>query len=151
MLTVSDMARSAPFYRKMCGYLKLTCVNDTPELLYHVGGRTALGIQPAAPQYQGSDRFVQGRVGLHHACFRFYSRDAVCDFATFFNANLAPLGGKAVRGPQEDAWAPGYYSFLFEDPDGIRLEVNHVPAKGLLAMDKPQVGGVDYGQPAAKL
>ena len=31
------------------------------------------------------------------------------------------------------AWAPGYYSVLFEDPDGIRLEVNHVPGKGLLA------------------
>ena len=29
--------------------------------------------------------------------------------------------------------APGYYSVLFEDPDGIRLEVNHVPGKGLLA------------------
>ena len=27
----------------------------------------------------------------------------------------------------------GYYSVLFEDPDGIRLEVNHVPGKGLLA------------------
>ena len=24
-------------------------------------------------------------------------------------------------------------SDLFEDPDGIRLEVNHVPGKGLLA------------------
>jgi hypothetical protein len=26
---------------------------------------------------------------------------------------------------------PGYYSVLFEDPDGIRLEVNHVPGKGV--------------------
>ena len=30
-------------------------------------------------------------------------------------------------------WAPGYYSVLFEDPDGIRLEVNHVPGAGVLA------------------
>ena len=28
--------------------------------------------------------------------------------------------------------APGYYSVLFEDRDGIRLEVNHVPGRGLL-------------------
>ena len=35
--------------------------------------------------------------------------------------------------PREDRWAPGYYSLLFEDPDGIRLELNHVPGKGLLA------------------
>jgi hypothetical protein len=28
--------------------------------------------------------------------------------------------------------APGYYSVLFEDPDGTRLEINYVPGKGLL-------------------
>ena len=33
------------------------------------------------------------------------------------------------EGPQ---WAPGYYSILFEDPDGIRVEVNHVPGRGHL-------------------
>ena len=35
--------------------------------------------------------------------------------------------------PAEDTWAPGHYSVLFEDPDGIRLEVNFVPGAGLLA------------------
>ena len=34
-------------------------------------------------------------------------------------------------------FAPGYYSVLFEDPDGIRIEVNHVPGKGLLP-DSPR-------------
>ena len=29
-------------------------------------------------------------------------------------------------------WAPGYYYILFEDPDGIRLEVNYVPGEGVL-------------------
>ena len=42
------------------------------------------------------------------------------------------LGAKIVHPPEDGAWAPGYYSVLFEDPDGIRLEVNHVPGKGLL-------------------
>jgi len=34
--------------------------------------------------------------------------------------------------PPEDGseFAPGYYSVLFEDPDGIRVEVNYVPGKG---------------------
>ena len=31
--------------------------------------------------------------------------------------------------------APGYYSVLFEDPDGIRLEVCFVPGAGLLGDD----------------
>ena len=26
-----------------------------------------------------------------------------------------------IHGPQEEPWAPGYYSILFEDPDGIRV------------------------------
>jgi hypothetical protein len=40
---------------------------------------------------------------------------------------LAALGytyvHSTVRGPEEGTWAPGYYSVLFEDPDGIRLEM----------------------------
>ena len=48
-------------------------------------------------------------------------------------ALLGEVGATIVRGPAEDAWAPGYYSVLFEDPDGIRLEVNFVPGAGLLA------------------
>ena len=34
-------------------------------------------------------------------------------------------------------FAPGYYFFVFEDPDGIRLEINYIPGKGLLASDTP--------------
>ena len=44
---------------------------------------------------------------------------------------LSEIGATFVHGPQEDPWAPGYYSILFEDPDGIRLEINHVPGRGL--------------------
>ena len=33
--------------------------------------------------------------------------------------------------------SPGYYSVLFEDPDGIRIEANFVPGKG------PQAGSKD--------
>jgi hypothetical protein len=46
------------------------------------------------------------------------------------------LGAKIVHPPEQGPFAPGYYSLLFEDPDGIRLEINHVPGKGLLADDK---------------
>ena len=46
---------------------------------------------------------------------------------------LLDLGAEMVRAPEEGPWAPGYYSLSFRDPDGIRLEVNHVPGHGLLA------------------
>ena len=42
------------------------------------------------------------------------------------------LGAAIIRAPREDEWAPGYYSVLFEDPDGIRIEANFVPGKGHL-------------------
>ncbi len=45
---------------------------------------------------------------------------------------LGGFGGRIVHAPREDDWAPGYYSVLFEDPCGTRLEVNYVPGKGNL-------------------
>src|SRR4029077_656322 len=95
---------------------------------YCVGTRTAIGIQPCDPALAG-ERFVQQRVGLHHLCLRARSRDDVDRCA----ALLKEIGATIVRGPLEGTWAPGYYYVLFEDPDGIRLEVNFVPGAGLLA------------------
>ena len=102
----------------------MTPVCDTDKLFYCVGGRTAIGIQPA----DAGERFVQGRVGLHHLCLRARSR---ADVDEIHQTALA-LGAKIVRAPQEGAWAPGYYSVLFEDPDGMRIEANFVPGKGHL-------------------
>jgi hypothetical protein len=55
------------------------------------------------------------------------------------------MNATIVRGPMEGTWAPGYYYVLFEDPDGIRLEVNFVPGAGELAEGtefKPTTGYV---------
>ena len=57
---------------------------------------------------------------------------------------MARLGGEIVRGPEERDWAPGYYYVLFEDPDGIRLEVNHVPGIGLLREGQTFGSADDY-------
>ena len=46
---------------------------------------------------------------------------------------LKEMEATIIRGPIDGPWAPGYYYVLFEDPDGIRLEVNFVPWAGLLA------------------
>ena len=77
------------------------------------------------------DVYRQGAVGLHHFCLRANSRDDVDRFYAF----LTTTKWKIIRAPEEGTWAPGYYSTLFEDFDGIRLEMNHVPGKGLLAND----------------
>jgi len=128
MLTVSNFDACLPFYERLLTFLGLTPVIKTDGMLYCVGGRTAVGIVKAEDAHR-HERFVQFRVGLHHVCFRARERvdvDAVYDF-------LTTIGARIVHPPEEGQWAPGYYSVLFEDPDGIRLEVNHVPGKGLLA------------------
>ena len=127
MLTVSDFEACLPFYKQLLTFLGLRPVFELDGYLYYVGGRTALGIMRADEQH-GKGRFVQTRVGLHHVCFRARERadvDALYEF-------LKSIDAKIVHPPEEGAWAPGYYSVLFEDPDGIRLEMNHVPGKGLL-------------------
>lgn len=80
-----------------------------------------------APPGKRGPRFDQDRAGLHHFCFRARERahvDAVHRFV------VDELGATIVHAPEEGDFAPGYYSLLFEDPDGIRVEVNHVPGKG---------------------
>jgi catechol 2,3-dioxygenase-like lactoylglutathione lyase family enzyme len=126
-LTVLDFARAREFYGELLPYLGLTPVLDGDGFYYCVGGRTALGIRAAEEEYRG-ERFVQARVGLHHLCFRARNRedvDACHDF-------VQTIGATIVHAPEEGPYAPGYYSVLFEDPDGIRLEMNYVPGKGLL-------------------
>jgi catechol 2,3-dioxygenase-like lactoylglutathione lyase family enzyme len=127
ILTVTDFKVSVPFYQKLCQFLGLKQVMNTDQFLYHVGGRTAIGIMPAASQYR-DDRFVQQRVGLHHVCLRARERNDVDEAHKFVQG----IGAKIIHPPEDGPWAPGYYSVLFEDPDGIRIEINHVPGKGLL-------------------
>jgi len=137
-LSVTDFARSAPFYRALCTHFEMHCMFDAPGdaqqggILYFIGGKTGVLIRPVGAEH-AAERFHQWKPGLHHLCFRARSRADIDAFAVFFEATLAGLGGKLVHAPEEASWAPGYYSILFEDPDGIRLEINFVPGKGNLA------------------
>jgi catechol 2,3-dioxygenase-like lactoylglutathione lyase family enzyme len=136
ILTAGDFARSTAFWRDLIRYLELKLVLDSDAMLYGVGGRTAIGIRAGSAEHAGR-RFDQGAPGLHHACFRMRDRDAVDRLHGF----LKDRGDIViVHEPREESWAPGYYSILFEDPDGIRIEFNHVPGAGLLE-DGSRIGG----------
>src|SRR5216683_412189 len=111
ILTVSDWQKSRAFYAELLPFLGMKKVYDGNNFLYHVGGRTAIGIQRCAEDHDGA-RFVQNRIGLHHLCFRARSREDVDQAA----GKLRAMGAHIDRG---------------------RLEVNFVPGKGLLASDTP--------------
>lgn len=128
MLTSGDFPSARAFYSRLLPLLGLTPVVDTDDTLYCVGGRTAFGIRASERQDPGN-RFDQASSGLHHICFRMREREHVDELYRFLLDEDATI----VHPPREDGWAPGYYSVLFEDPEGIRLEANFVPGKGLLA------------------
>ena len=125
-LTVNDLARALEFYEKVLGYLGMRPAMRFPGGLYMVGGKTAVMITQSSEENRAV-RFDQRRIGLHHLCFRARSREDIDEFHRF----LLREGVRIVHAPEDGPWAPGYYSVLFEDPDGIRLEVNYVPGKGL--------------------
>ena len=126
-LTVNDLQRAMPFYEKVLGFMGMKPVAKAPNGLYMVGGRTAVGITRSSEENRKYG-FDQRRIGLHHICFRARSRQDIDGLHAF----LLEHEVKVVHPPEDGPWAPGYYSVLFEDPDGIRLEVNFVPGKGHL-------------------
>lgn len=130
ILSVSEWDRCRPFYEALLSFLGLKQVFSGADSIYYVGGRTALGVGRCDAKFEG-ERFVQGAVGLHHLCFRARSRDDIDKVYAFLREQQA----KIVHAPEAGPWAPGYYSVLFEDPVGTRIEVNFVPGKGVLAED----------------
>ena len=146
ILTVSQFEKARAFYSNLLPNFGMVCVSDGPDFCYHVGARTAIGVRRCDPEFEG-ERFQQYRVGLHHLCLRGRSREDVDKTA----ALAAGLGATIIRGPEERDWAKGYYYVLFEDPDGIRFEVNFIPGTGLLkkgesfgsSNDYVRVGGKD--------
>ena len=66
------------------------------------------------------DRYA---VGLHHLAVEAASRAAVDERAEWLRAT----GAEIESGPQEYVYSLGYYAVFFYDPDGIKLEIVHVP------------------------
>lgn len=133
-LTVRDVARSRSFYHKLLHEcFGMTIQYDAPDVFYCIGGRTGVLIRGVAPEHRDTP-FDQWRIGLHHFCFRLRSREDV----GALHLAMAECGAKIIRAPEDGAWAPGYYSVLFEDPDGIRIEANYIPGRGNLDVIKDE-------------
>ncbi len=115
------------FYKKLFNLFEMKIIFESADAIYGVGARTGIRVARVGEKYK-EDRFDQNRVGLHHLCFRARSREDVDEVFEF----LKRIEANIVKAPDEGPWAPGYYYVLFEDPDGIRLEVNFVPGKGNL-------------------
>ncbi len=127
-LTVRDPDRCIPFWEKLCHFLEMKTLIKGDDIVYCIGSRTGILVRGAPPDKRDV-AFDQERPGLHHLCFRARQRE---DVDAIFAFARDDLGATVVHGPEEGGFAPGYYSILLEDPDGIRIEVNFVPGKGHL-------------------
>ena len=125
-LVVSSIERSLPFYRDLLaplGFHRIAEVEgERGESIWYLGGPgTAIGLRQAQSESPAYDRYS---VGLHHLAVEAYSRAVVDDRADW----LRSQGAEIESGPEEYHYIPGYYAVFFYDPDGIKLEIVHVPA-----------------------
>ena len=123
-LVVSSIERSLPFYRDLLGPLgwhRLAEVEgERGETIWYLGGPgTGVGLREA--QTPGEhDRY---RLGVHHVAFEAPSRFEVDERADWLRVRGVPV----ESGPEEYSYIPGYYAVFFYDPDGIKLEIVHIP------------------------
>ncbi len=126
-LTVSNPAACLPFWEKLCNFLEMRTLIRGNNVVYCIGSRTGVLVR-GAPEGKRDKHFDQDTSGLHHFCFRARSNEDVDRIFAFVRDEL---DAKIIHGPEAgEHFAPGYYSILFEDPDGIRVELNYVPGQG---------------------
>jgi len=125
-LVVSSIERSLPFYRDLLGPLGWHGIGETKgerdeTIWYLIGPGSSIGLREAQTESDGAyDRY---RVGLHHIAFEAPSRSVVNERAEW----LSVQGVEIESGPEEYWYLPGYYAVFFYDPDGVKLEIVHVP------------------------
>jgi glyoxylase I family protein len=124
-LVVSSIARSLPFYSGLLGPLGFTRIGEVEgergETIWYLGGPgSAIGLREAQSDSPPYDRY---RIGLHHLAFEAASRGDVDERAAWLRTQDVEIESE----PQEYTYIPGYYAVFFYDPDGLKLEVVHVP------------------------
>ena len=125
-LVVSSIERSLPFYRELLSPLGFHRVGEVEgergETIWYLSGPgTSIGLREA--QSERDQAFDRYEVGLHHLAFEASSRAAVEERAAWLRTH----GVEIESGPEEYGYSPGYYAVFFFDPDGIKLEIVHVP------------------------
>ena len=122
-LTVNDLARSRPFYARLMPRLGYPSSWEFDGGVGWLSPGGSVWIKQASPEMAGAT-FSKDRVGLCEVAFRAESRAQVDALAS----ELADIGARILHPPREyPEYVPGYYAVFFADPDGIKLELVHLP------------------------
>ncbi|HCF30302.1 MAG TPA: bleomycin resistance protein [Cyanobacteria bacterium UBA11049] len=123
-LTVSDVKCSELFYNAILGFMGYQQVEKNEEfIMWWLKDAGAILISAANPDSPNKvhDRYSPG---LHHLAFNADSREQVDNLYKL----ILDIGATVLDRPAEyNQYAPGYYAVFFADPDGIKLELVHMP------------------------
>jgi len=125
-LVVSSIERSLTFYRELLAPLGFHRIGEVEgergETIWYLSGPgSSIGLREA--QSEREQPLARYEVGLHHLALEASSRAAVDERASWLRSH----GAEIESGPEEYGYSPGYYAVFFFDPDGIKLEIVHVP------------------------
>ena len=124
-LTVNDLAHSRDFYARLMPRLGYPDLQDFATVLGWTGSGGSFWLKQADRRYAG-ETFSKDRVGLAEVAFRAESREQVDALAL----DLPSWGGTVLDRPRVyPEYVAGYYAVFFTDPDGIKLELVHIPAE----------------------
>jgi len=122
-LCVNDLDRSRPFYAALMPRLGYPASWDYGAAVGWLGPGGSFWVKQADARF-AADRFSKDRVGLCEVAFRAETRAQVDALAR----DLPTFGGTILDPPREyPEYVPGYYAVFFADPDGIKLELVHIP------------------------
>jgi catechol 2,3-dioxygenase-like lactoylglutathione lyase family enzyme len=126
-LTVTDIGRAKGFYDPLLEFLGYRLVECSDRRLAWAGwaghGNLHWFIVSLAAEEHMTLRHNRYAPGFHHLAFNADSRIEVDRFYDLLMHNEVSV----LDPPKEYDYEPGYYAVFFADPDGLKLELVHVP------------------------
>ena len=122
-LTASDMKISSAFYDAVLGPLgyKRHLTKDT--ICTWIGQMPEILLYASRPAGRKSTHETYAP-GIHHISFQVDDRNTVNEV---FEA-VKKVGARILDEPKEyPNYSEGYFAVFFLDPDGVKLEVAHIP------------------------
>ncbi len=123
-LTVSNLDKSLKFYQPILTFLGYKNTENYPGVAIWESETTgsAVNLWEAKPEFVSYNHKLYAP-GLHHLAF---NADSPAQIDRFYQL-LLQIDAKILNPPAEYDYAPGYYAVFFTDPDGLKLELAHVP------------------------
>lgn len=128
-LTVSEIPRAERFYSAVLGFLGYRLVERSPLRIAYAAPTPSGNLQWmifSLVRKGSSTRHDRYACGFHHLALNADTREQVDGLHQL----LKRIGAQVLDPPADYDFEPGYYAVFFLDPDGMKLELVHVPPEG---------------------